>query len=554
MASAVANSQVVSPSQVTPHSLRPASAPEGTISIVTAAGLTPPPNAANLSVTLSDVVVDGGFPELQDKTAALMAPIRGKHVTVADIYVAANALEQAYAAEGYILARVVVPPQKLNNGGVLRLVVVDGFIEAVDVKGVAQSQQALVAARLASLVGRRHVKIADIERRLLLAAQVPGITISSTLSRGATPGGALLVLEGTYNAVSGAFGFDNYLPNSLGRSELNGSIALNSVLGFGEQLYGSATTGYNIGQAFSGASPIQVLGGGFSLPIGVDGLTINPEYTNSITRPLPEAGTPVSSGYFQRFDLRLGYPVILTRAQILTVQAAYEWDDEYLVPLGFGSDLYWDNYSVARLQAEDRLQLPIGALADVILAYSQGLGGREAPQTAAAVPLSQQGASPTFSKLALNARWSQPLPAEFQATLIGRAQTSFGKPLFIAEQFLLDGPNALSGFPLGTFSVDEGATLRGELSRPFPIAFPAVQATVAPYVFAAGGRGRIDDPTAAQQAIVDAGSLGVGFHTGAGVTGTPYGGSFSVELARFFSNVVGEGQGYRGNVTFSVSF
>ncbi len=68
MASAVANSQVVSPSQVTPHSLRPASAPEGTISIVTAAGLTPPPNAANLSVTLSDVVVDGGFPELQDKT------------------------------------------------------------------------------------------------------------------------------------------------------------------------------------------------------------------------------------------------------------------------------------------------------------------------------------------------------------------------------------------------------------------------------------------------------------------------------------------------------
>ena len=37
---------------------------------------------------------------------------------------------------------------------------------------------------------------------------------------------------------------------------------------------------------FDGTIPLQIFGGGFVMPIGADGLTINPEYTNAITRPL----------------------------------------------------------------------------------------------------------------------------------------------------------------------------------------------------------------------------------------------------------------------------
>jgi POTRA domain, ShlB-type len=39
----------------------------------------------------------------------------------------------AYARAGYVLARVSVPDQKLNDHGVLRIVVVDGFVEKVEV-------------------------------------------------------------------------------------------------------------------------------------------------------------------------------------------------------------------------------------------------------------------------------------------------------------------------------------------------------------------------------------------------------------------------------------
>ena len=258
---------------------------------------------------------------------------------------------------------------------------IDGFVEGVDVKGVPEKQRALVQARLASLIGERHVTLSEIERRLILASDIPGLALSSTITRGSAPGGTLLVLEATQSAAAGTLGFDNRLPNSLGTWELNGAFAVNSPLGYGEQIYGAASTGYNLGQVLNATTPMQLLGAGFVLPIGVDGLKINPEYTNSVTRPAPTPWAPADVGYYQRFDLRASYPLILTRAQALDVQATYEWAQEHLVPIGFDTDLYDDQYNVARLQLEDHLRLPYGLLAATVI-FSQGLGGRGETQAA----------------------------------------------------------------------------------------------------------------------------------------------------------------------------
>ena len=556
MAAGFANGQAVAPSRVTPSTLAPSAGPPAAITITSPAGLTPPQNASNLSIAISNVTVEGGFPELAAETGAIIAKIRGRRVTVAEIFAAANAIEQAYASRGYVLVRVAVPPQQLKNGGSLRLVVIDGFVESVDVKGVPERQRALVQARLASLIGKRHVTLAEIERRLILASDIPGLVLSSTIARGTAPGGTLLVLEATHSAAAGTLGVDNRLPRSLGNWELNGALAINSPLGYGEQLYGAASTGYDLGKVFDATTPMQLLGVGAVLPIGVDGFKINPEYANSVTRPAPFPGAPPDVGYYQRFDLRASYPLILTRAQALTFQATYEWAQEHLSPIGFDTDIYDDQYNVARLQLEDHLRLPYGLLAGTLV-FSQGLGGRgETQAVLSGVPLSQQGAFPTFSKLDLDATWTQPLPYDLQGALIGQAQTSFGHPLFIAEQFSLDGLQAASAYPLGTFSVDEGATLRGEIQRPYLFGWTQGRATLAPYIFGAASQGWIDEPTAVQPGHISAESFGVGLRVGgdAATTVLPLGATFTLELARGFSNVVGEGQVYRGNVGFAVKF
>ncbi|MGQ4828231.1 hypothetical protein, partial [Enterococcus faecalis] len=85
---------------------------------------------------------------------------------------------------GYVLARVAVPPQDLAPGGQFRVTMVDGFVEAVDVAALPRAVRVPVAASLAPILRRRHLRLAEIETALLLAGDVPGLTLHSALARG----------------------------------------------------------------------------------------------------------------------------------------------------------------------------------------------------------------------------------------------------------------------------------------------------------------------------------------------------------------------------------
>jgi len=545
-----AGAQQVAPSRVTPESLRPAPAAPPTIELPSGAPEAVPPNAANLSVRVGQVEVAGTFPEFHGETAALLDPLRGKQMTVAQIYEAASTLEHAYAAAGYVLARVVVPPQKLVDGGTVRFTVIDGTIERVDVSAVPERQRAVIAARMAAIVGEPHVMLDDIQRRLLLVSDLPGLQLRSTLARGDTPGGTLLVVEATQNYVTGTVGVDDRLPSSLGTWTINTNLALNDALGLGEQAYFSYSSNPDFG-----TPRLRVRGGGIVLPIGSDGFTLNPEYTESVARAIPTPGAPAALGDFQRFALHATYPLIRTREQTLSLQATAEWDDEKLTTTDFGTLLYHDEYGVGRFGGHDALELPWGAAAVVDGTFSHGIAGRGG---SLAVPLSEQGASPVFNKLNAFVSLRQPLPEAFEIDFSGRAQTSFGTPLMLSEQFSLDGPDALSSFAAGTFSVDQGASLRIELARPFTVSLldDMPPLTLAPYLFGAYGYGELADATAVQRAVIDAGSAGLGMRCAAGtsVAGVPLGSNLSVEMGRRFSDVPSERGGYRMDVALNLTF
>lgn len=542
--------QQVAPSRVTPESLRPSAPAAPEIELPSGAAPAAPTGAANLSVAVGKVEVGGTFPGFEGETQAIVGPLQGKRVTVAELYAAASALEHAYAAAGYILARVVVPPQRLVDGGPARLEVVDGVIERVDVSAVPERERAVVSARMVGIVGEPHVTLAAIERRLLLVGDLPGISLKSTLAQGTTPGGTLLVVEATQQLVTGSLGIDDRLPQSLGIWTLNGTAAINDAFGLGEQAYVS----YSTSPSDFGVPRLRVVGGGVVLPIGGDGFTFNPEYTESIARPIPAPGTPALIGDFRRLALRANYPAIRSRDETLSLHAALEWDDETLTAVGFGTKLYQDDYGAARVGAHDERILPWGATAVFDGTFSHGLAGRDGTTV---LPLSQLGASPVFNKILASATLRQPLPGAFELAVIGHAQTSFGTPLMLSEQFGLDGSESLSAFASGTFSVDEGTTLRAELSHPFALALGfAPPLGLSPYLYGAVGRGVSDQATAAQKGIVEAGSAGLGLRSAAAATadGWPLGSTLAVEFGRQFSNVPGERVGYRANVALNVTF
>jgi hemolysin activation/secretion protein len=542
---------------VTPQTLRPAApSPTSDLPPTGSEQLHAPAGAERLSFIVGRVVIEGPFPEFDAETRALVRTVEGHRVTVAQVYEFANALEQTYARAGYVLVRVTVPQQKLNDHGPLQIVIVDGFVEKVRVDNVPDRVRALVSARMASLVGRRHIKLDEIERRLLIAGDVPGLRLKSTLARGNAVGGTLLVLEGTHQLVTGTASIDNRLPSSLGTWSYGTSVALNSAFGFGEQFYVSAQASGDPSRIVDSNSPFRVLGAGAVLPLGTDGWILNPEYTNSRSQPLLVSGGLLNVGQFERFALRTSYPVIRTRTSTLSVNGAFEYITQNVALPLFSTDLNRDRYGVLRGGAAYETGLPWWSAAlQTSATFSQGTGGRDSADVlASGIPLSRQGAGPLFSKATFDAHVVQPLPNEVRLDLIGRAQTSFGTPLLVSEQFSLDGPQAVSAYPSGTLNVDEGGTLRGELSRSFASIGAAVPLILSPYGFASFGIGRLVEPTIVELAVVRAGAVGAGVRSSMDFPGGYQGVALGLEVARQFSNLPNLPHSWRGNAVMSFRF
>ena len=556
MESPSAFAQLTAPSQVTPQNLRPQ-----TPSAETAIRLPGTPDGAApagdtaMTVLVRAVDLDGAFSELRVLTGPVLARIDRKRLSVAQIYKLAAELEQIYSTAGYVLARIIVPPQQLADGARLRLTVIDGFIESVDVSALPERVRNVVANRTRTLVERPRLKLDQIERALLIAGDVPGLTLRSTLVRGTRQGGTRLVLDGEHRLISGSAGADDRLTRSLGTWQLRGGLALNSAFGAGEQLYATGGLSTNLRAAADGASPLTLYGGGAVIPIGTEGITLNPEYTHSQTLTKQAGAVPGARGTFDRTGLRLRGPVGLTRKSSLYVSVTAEDIDQQMVATDFNVPLNHDHYRVLRGGIDYATQLPWGAALQIGAQLSKGLGGRNADDAVASgVPLSRIGATPDFVKLAANARLTQPLPWGLRFDLIGAGQFTNGRPMMRSEQMSLDTSEALSAFASGTLNADEGLTLRGELAHPFAFQWLSTDFAASPYLFAAAGRGWLATATVVEQASFNAASVGTGVRSNVKIPATQTNASVAVEVARAFTNLSGLRQGWRANVVGAVAF
>nr|WP_041757031.1 ShlB/FhaC/HecB family hemolysin secretion/activation protein [Bradyrhizobium sp. ORS 278] len=550
------HAQAVAPSQVTPPSLRPPQPPAGAV-IVTPRSSAPnaPAGARELTVLVGAVRIEDGFAELASAAETLVAALAGKRVSVEAIYAAAAELEQAYVRAGFPLVRVVVPPQRLVDHGPLRLVVIDGFVERVDVSALPAQVREVVRRRTATLVGRRHVTQEQIENALLIAGEVPGVRLRSTLARGVAEGGVGLILDGEHHVVAISTGGDNRLSKSLGFWQARNAVTVNSALGWGEQFYASVGSGTNPNDFVAGRPPLLLYGAGVVVPLGNNGLTFNPEYTRSITRTAATANVPATYGTFERYSVRFRDPLQLTRSSSLYANAALELIDQKSDAPEFGVTLNHDHYSALRLGPDYATTLPWGAGLQLGAQGSFGLAGRGPLDVdASGVPLSRQGASSQFVKWSANARLTQPLAGGLQLDVLMAGQYSQNRPLLRPEQIALDGTDALTAFSTGTFTADQGVTVRGELSRSFALPAGAMNMSLSPYLFGAYGRGWIVNATAAEQPVFNAESVGLGIRSGVGAVTGWTAANLSLEVARGFTDLGGVRAGWRGTVLLNVSF
>lgn len=543
--------QQVAPSRLVP-TLRPVETRQTTVNLPGPAVRKEPANAKRTFVFVRRISVINGFARLAAQTAALTARLEGRRVSVDDIYKLAAAIQQTYAGEGFPLVLVEIPPQRLQSGDI-SLIVVDGYIKAVDVSQLPTIDRNRAGQIMAPLVGLRHVTLGEIQRRLLLVGEIPGVNARNVTSNPDESGGVILALQGTQKLVSDATSVDNRLPSTLDTYEVTTLLSLNNPFGLGEQFYIGASSGYDLARLFNGTARWESVGGGFVLPLGDDGFNINPSYVWARTMPNPQNG-PLTDSAFDRLSVKLNYPLLLTLKQIFRFQADFDYINENEVILGGGPTIYQDRYGAFRAAGTYGYLFSSGTKILATGTVSQGLGGRVAGEGPSGVRLSRLDASPLFTKLNLDLHLLQPFPDNFNLLIIGHGQTSFGSSLMVAEQLSLDGVDALSGYSAGTIPVDQGGTLRAEFSRELSFRIGSDSFNLYPYLFGAAGRGFLEQPFINEIPVINAASTGVGLRTDLGFGAIPVGSSINLELAKDFSNLPGRTDGYRGNVSITARF
>ena len=552
LASRMVCAQTVSPSQVTPPTLRPPPSTQPPTFVPEESPQQERAHTLTMTVQVRYVVVTDGFAALADDTQRLLEPYQNRRISGDEIFALARALEQAYARHGYVLVRVIVPPQRIADGDVLKLQVVDGFIEEVNVEGVPRRLQARVLHVLRPLVARQHLLLSTIERHLLIAGNLAGLSLKSALAPGTAQGGTRLLVGGTYREISGTVSLDNRLDRTLGPWELDASVAANSLFSFGEELYADVLT--SDPQRLLHTSPaLQVYGGGALVPLGDARVTLNPEYTHSTTRTPATTGVPETVGVFDRVALHGSIGLRWRRRQVLKLNLTAEAINQRLETPQFGTDLYHDQYRVARVGVNDDALSIRGThlLADITV--SRGLGGRNPTAGVPGVPLSRQGSGPDFNKLNFSVHDSQPLGSNnWRLDVIALGQESFGSPMMRSEQFSLDGVDALSAFAAGSLTVDQGATLRAEVGRPL-FNWSSRGAVVSPYALAAVGVGELLQPTAVETRWEHASTFGAGMRA---TFAAPWASSaqLGLEVAHQQANLPGIHDDWRVNVIAGLRF
>lgn len=160
-------------------------------------------------------------------------------VGVGDLVRMADAITEHYRRDGYFLTRAVVAPADAQSG-VARIHVYEGYIGEVVVDG---SGAAAVAGVLRPLEQWRILTLGELDRRLALAADTPGVRLTSRIEPVIDdPARHRLVVTAVLDRIEAGVFVENRGAETQGPWQVYGWSAANSVVTPGDRLSVAALT------------------------------------------------------------------------------------------------------------------------------------------------------------------------------------------------------------------------------------------------------------------------------------------------------------------------
>jgi hemolysin activation/secretion protein len=362
----------------------PGVVPPPTPEVAPPAVIPPTPLAAPLPegppVRVYAVRVEGITVYPLEAIAPLYSDIIGATVPRARLDAIIEDLQTKYRTDGYILTVVRGEIQSVNGRPVFVLRAIEGYISEVKLDGDIGPAGTLVYEFLEHLTWIRPVNNADLERYLLLAQDIPGISVRAVLRRATEPGAVELVAQLSRKPFSAFAQYDNLGSNEAGPSEMLLRGAANSFTRFGEQFEAIFYNTFNREQLFGQVDASAFVGG--------DGLRLAGYWGRGNSMP---GGALAGTGFIGNYTiagLDLAYPVIRSRRLNLTPDISFDYYDSTVDVNGLnGQSTQFNSGHLRMLRAGGALDFQDAAVADLpaanlaILKISQGLPGLGASST-----------------------------------------------------------------------------------------------------------------------------------------------------------------------------
>ena len=434
----------------------------------------------------------------------LIDPVLGRKVSYAELRKVASGIEALYRRRGYLLCRAILPEQEVKDG-VIALVIVEGYVgeSQVGPETVPKALAGQLERYVSPVLAQRPLRADLIERQLLLAEDISGISLESVLSRGAVLGSSRLTVAAETRAREVTFGADNYLQRSLGEGRVFLDVRLNEFEAAVRQWYFSASA------ALPKPEGLTFYAAGLRQPLGDDGwmATLGVSRADTLTNPTDIGGgnTGRVDGASTSLTASLAYPLVRSRQFSVFASATVESQDSSSwldSSAGTTTLVSRDGLRLLRLKAEAVRAAPGSSTVASVQAT--------ASLTRSASASSSNPSAPSdFSHYRLSVVDRRLLPADLLLTT--RVEGAWAKDsLPVPEQFAVGGATLVRSFRSASAYGDRGLGAGLDLATR-PLAYG-----VAPFVFG--------DYAATQSDVTKAyqrfGSYGAGLRREASAAGT----------------------------------
>lgn len=456
-------------------------------------------------VAIGAVRIEGNTALPAERLVGGIAPLHAREATLAEIETARLAALGAYRAAGfpYVAVTALLAPRPDRRADLV-LRVTEGTIAEIALEGDIGAAEAPLRRFLAPLLGQRPIPAAALERALLLAGDIPGISARGVLRPIAGEPGALqLLVQVARRPVSGFVNLDNRGQSMTGAWQGLLVGQFNAFTGLGERTEIALLETDGHGQSFAQLSGEVFLGG--------SGLRLRLHAGAGRAEP----GSPLAAigyaGETRVAGAMLTYPLIRSRPLNLTLTGGLD-AFESVVEAGTAPGAPRERQSRDAVRAL-RLGLdgamldawigmaPAAATTTGLLRLSQGIEALGATRQGGA----RAGSDVGFTKLVAEATRLQPLfePVEgWLVSVLGQAAAQWSDDMLPpAERFYLGGNRLGRGFYAGQVAGDRALAGSAELQAGRVFDLPGLRLGTQFYAFRDEARGWDNGPGSLRRSL-----------------------------------------------------